>query len=221
LIMRYDTQTGRWASEGGASVSGNGQIVESDAGSGIRGGGWYAFPGERTYAEYTDVDFLQIEGDPELEGKDVHVEMSSGGKSAMMMSWWGDGGFKRLHYRVTKPALGDDIILSSRGMEHGDPTREVEVTVTPAAHAMKPGDMLILTAMGRPYPGGYYLWMSSDPSVASVEYFLNNGAAEHPNRAKVVARRLGRAKITALYVTSTGVTSVASAEVVCRQPKVR
>lgn len=221
LIMRYDAPTGRWAREGGASVSADGQTVESDAGSGIRGGGWYAFPGEQTYAEYTSVNFLQIEGDPELEGKDVHLEVSLGGKSAMLMSWWGEGYFKRLHYRVTMPALGDDIILASRRMKYGNSSSEVEVTVTPEAHAIKRGEMLFLTAVGRPHPGGYYLWTSSDPSIASVEPFLNDGGAEHPNRAKVHAHRLGRVEITALYITYAGMTSVASAEIVCRQPKAR
>jgi hypothetical protein len=144
-----------------------------------------------------------------------------GGKTAMMMSWWGEGGFKRLHYRVTQPALGDDIILSSRGMQYGDSSWEVEVTVTPAAHAMKPGEMLILTAVGRPHPGGHYLWTSSDPSVASVEPFLNDSGTEHPNRAKVVGHRLGRTRITVLYITAAGVISVTSAEVMCREPNAR
>jgi hypothetical protein len=222
LIMRYDAQSGRWAKEdGGARVSDDGQTVESETGSGIRGGGWYAFPGQQTYAEYTSANFLQIAGDPNLEGKDIHTEVGLGGKSAVMMSWWGEGYFKRLHFRVTKPTLGNDIILGSRLMEYSDSSREVEVTVTPGAHAMQPGEMLILLAVGRPYPGGYYLWTSSDPSIASVEPFVNDGGAEHPNRAKVVTHRLGRVKITALYITSAGATSAASAEVICRQAKVR
>jgi hypothetical protein len=219
--MRYDSQTGRWAKEGGAIVSTDGQTVESDAGSGIRGGGWYAFAGEQTYAEYTRVNYLQIEGDPELEGKDLHLEVSSGGKSAVMMSWWGEGNFKRLHYRVTQPALGDYIILASRGMKYGNSSLEVEVTVTPQAHAMKPGEMLILTAVGRPHPGGYYVWVSSDPGIASVEPFLNDAGSEHPNRAKIHAHRLGRVEISVLYITYTGVMSIASSEIVCRQPKAR
>ena len=111
-----------------------------------------------------------------------------------MMSWWGEGGFKRLHYRVTHPALGDDIILPARGSAHTDSSREVEVTVTPGGQAIKPGEMIILSAVGRPHPGGYYLWTSSDPSVASVEPFLNDGGAEHPNRARVVGHRLGEPK---------------------------
>lgn len=221
LIMRYDAQTGHWTRDGGGSVSGDGQTVTSDPGSGIRSGGWYAFPGERTYAEYTSVNFLQIEGDPEFEGKDIHVETSSGGKSAVMMSWWGEGNFKRLHYRITKPALGDDIILGSRGMEHYDSSKELEVTVTPEGQALEPGEMVILTAVGRPHPGGYYVWTSSDPSVASVEPFLNDGGAEHPNRVRVFAHRLGRATVSAFYITSAGETSVASAEVICRLAKTR
>jgi hypothetical protein len=222
MIMRYDAQTGRWTKEdGGARVSDDGKLIESEAGSGIRGGGWYAFPGEQTYAEYTSANFLQIAGDPNLEDKDIHTEVSSGGKSAVMMSWWGEGYFKRLHFRVTKPTLGNDIILGSRRMEYGDSSREVEVTVSPTAHAMQPGEMLILLALGRPYPGGYYVWTSSDPSIASVEPFVNDGGAEHPNRAKVVTHRLGRVKITALYITSAGATAAASAEVICRQSKVR
>jgi hypothetical protein len=221
LIMRYHPQTGRWAEEGGASVSSDGKTVDSDAGSGIRGGGWYAFPGRQTYAEYTNVNFLQIKGDPELEGKDVQLEITSGGKSAMMMSWWGEGGFKRVHYRITHPALGDDIILPARGSAHTDSGREVEVTVTPSGHAIKPGETIMLSAVGRPHPGGYYLWTSSDPSVASVEPFLNDFGAEHPNRARVVGHRLGSVKISAIYITSTGVTSVAFAHVFCRTPKAR
>ena len=221
LVMHYDPQTGRWSRQGGASVRSDGKTVESDPGSGIRGGGWYAFPGEQTYAEYTSVTFLQIEGDADLEGKDIHAEVSLGGKSAMMMSWWGEGQFKRLHYRLTKPALGDDIILGSISLEHSDSSKEVEVTVTPMAHAMEPGEMLILTAMGRPHPGGYYVWMSSDPSIVSVEPFLNDSGAEHPNRAKAVGHRFGQVKINAFYITSSGVTSVASSEVFCRREKGR
>ena len=217
MIMRYDAQAGRWVRDGGgARVSRDGQAVESDEGSGIRGGGWHAFAGERTYAEFTSVNYIQVEGDPDLEGKDLRLEVSSGGKSAVMMSWWGEGGFKRLHFRVTMPALGDDVILGRRGMAHGDSGREVEVTVTPSGQALAPGEMVILTAVGRPHPGGYYVWASSDPSVASVVPFVSEGGGEHPNRAKVVAHRPGRAKVTALYVTSGGATSAASAEVVCR-----
>lgn len=218
-VMRYDARACRWLREaGGARVSADGQTVETDEGSGIRGGGWYAFPDERTHAEFTDVNYLQIEGNPELEDHDVNPELSSGGKSGVMMSWWGEGGFKRLHFRVTRPMLGDDVVLLSPGLEVGIYGREVDVTVEPVALAVAPGETDFLTAVGRPHPGGYYVWTSSDPSVASVEP-VEGGGGQHPNRARVSAHRPGRAKITALYVTNTGATFAASAEVVCRTPK--
>ena len=86
---------------------------------------------------------------------------------------------------------------------------------------MEPGDRLILFAVGRPHPSGYYVWTSSDPSIASVEPFLNDGGAEHPNRANVVAHRSGKVKISAMYITPGGVTSVGTSDVVCRQAKPR
>ena len=222
IVLRYDARAGRWTREpGGARVVADGKTIETDEAGGIRGGGWYAFAGERTYAEFTNVNYLQVAGDPDLEDKDLHLEVSAGGKSAVMMSWWGEGYFKRLHFRVTMPALGDDIVLDSKGMAHGDSSRETEVTVSPEGHAMEPGAMVILTAVGRPHPGGYYVWTSSDASVASVEPFVSDGGAEHPNRARVVAHRPGRAKVTALYVTSAGESSAASSEIICRTPKER
>ena len=47
----------------------------------------------------------------------------------------------------------------------------------------------ICRAMGRPHPGSRYIWTSTDSSIASVEPFLNDGGAEHPNRANVVGPR--------------------------------
>jgi len=74
--------------------------------------------------------------------------------------------------------------------------------------------------VGRPHPGGYYVWTSADPSIASVEPFLNNGT-EHPNRANVVAHRPGKVKISATYITLAGATAVGTSQVICRQAKPR
>jgi hypothetical protein len=216
LIMRYNSTAGRWLKEGMAHVSDDAQTIENDDGYGIGGGGWYAFPSERTQPEVTDVDYLQIEGNPELEGKDLHLEVYGEGKSAVMESGWGEGDFKRLHFRVTHPVLNGEVILGSKGMDSVDPRKDVAVTVTPSADVMEPGKRLILLGRGRPYPGGYYVWSSDDPGIASVVPFLSDGGIEHPNRANVIAHKRGRVKIRLMYVTLAGATAVATAEIICR-----
>ncbi len=222
LIMRYDAKAGRWAKEGTARVSDDGKAVINNDGSGIRGGGWYAFPSERTHPEYTFVDFMQIEGVPYFENAAImNMEVYSDGKSAVMATDSDEGEFKRLHFRVTNLAMNGEVIFGSKGMEPHDTGKAVLVTVTPASHVMELGDRLILYAVGRPHPGGYYIWTSTDPSIASVEPFLNNGGAEHPNRANVVAHMPGRVKISAMYVTPAGATSVGTSEILCRQAKPR
>jgi Glucodextranase, domain B len=222
LVMHYDERAGSWKKEGTARVGDDGKAVVNEDGSGIRGGGWYAFPGEKTQPEFTNVDFIQIEGNPRFEGATItHLEVYSEGKSAVMATAWGEGDFKRLHFRVTVPALNGEPIFDNKGMEPGDPSRAVEVTVTPISHVMEPGDRLILFAVGRPHPGGYYVWSSADPSIASVEPFVSDGGAEHPNRANVIAHRHGTVKISAMYITPAGATSVGSSEVICRQAKPR
>ena len=138
-----------------------------------------------------------------------------------MATGWGEGEFKRLHFRVTGLALNGEVIFDTKGMEPGDTSKIGEVKVTPASHLMERNERLILFAVGRPHPGGYYVWTSSDPSIASVEPFLIDGGAEHPNRANVVAHRPGRVKITAMYITPAGTTSVGKSEVVCREAKPR
>lgn len=222
LIMRYDEREGRWKKEGMARVSDDGKAVINEGGSGIRGGGWYAFPSEKTQPEFTNVDFIQIEGNSRFEGAAIlHLEVYSEGKSAVMATAWGERDFKRLHFRVTVPALNGEVIFNNKGIEPGDTSRAVEVTVTPVSHVFEPGDRLILYAVGRPHPGGYYVWTSDDPSIASVEPFLSDGGAEHPNRANVVAHRPGTVKISAMYITPAGATSVGTSEVICRQSKPR
>jgi hypothetical protein len=220
--MRYDAKASNWAKEGPPRVSDDGQVVINDDGSGIRGGGWYAFPSERTQPEFTHVDYLQIEGNPRFEGVHInYLEAFSQGKTAVLTTTWGDYDFKRLHFRATFPALNGDVVVDHAGMEPGDPSQDFAVTVTPGAHVMEPGDRLILHAVGRPNPGGYYVWTSDDPSIASVEPFKNDGGAEHPNRANVLARRPGKVKISAIYITSFGATTVGTSEVLCRQPDPR
>lgn len=222
LVMRYDSKTGLWAKEGTARVSDDGKTVLNDDGSGIRGGGWYAFPSEKTHPEFTNIDFMQIEGVPRFENATItHIEVYYEGKSAVMATAWGEGEFKRLLFRVTVPILNGEVIFDNNGMDPGDTSQALEVTVTPVSHVMEPGDRLILLAVGRPHPGGYYVWTSSDPSIASVEPFLNDGGAEHPNRANVVAHRPGTVKISAMYITSAGATSVGTSLIVCRQSKQR
>jgi hypothetical protein len=58
--MHYDPVLTSWEKEGLARVSDDGQVVMNEEGSGIRNGGWYAFPSERTQPEFTAVDYLQI-----------------------------------------------------------------------------------------------------------------------------------------------------------------
>lgn len=214
LIMRYNSTAGRWMKEGTAHVSDDAQAIVNDDGHGIRGGGWYAFPSERTQPELTNVNYVQIEGNPELEDKDLSLQAYSDGKRAVMQSGWGEGYFKRLHFRVTHPVLNGEVILGSKGMEPVDPSKEVMVTVTPGGQAMRPGERIILLGRGRPYPGGYYVWSSDDPSIASVVPFLSDGGIESPNRANVIAHKRGRVKIRLMYVTLSGATSVATAEII-------
>lgn len=222
LVMRYDAQAGRWIREGTARASEDGKAVVTDGGSGIRRGGWYAFPSEKTHPEFTNVDFLQIEGNPRFEGTTiVHIEVYSVGKSAVMATARGEGEFKRLHFRITLPAMNGEASFDNKGMDPGDTSKALYVTVSPSLYIMEPNDRLILLAVGRPHPGGYYVWTSADPSIASVEPFLNDGGAEHPNRANVVAHRSGKVKISAMYITPTGEASVATSEVICRQAKPR
>jgi hypothetical protein len=222
LVMRYDSQAGRWVREGTARVSDDGKAVINDDGSGIRGGGWYAFPSEKTHPEFTNIDFMQIEGVPRFEGAAItYLEVYYEGKSSVMATAWSDGEFKRLHFRVTVPAMNGEVIFDNQGMEPGDPSKAVEVTVTPVSHVMAPGDKLILFAVGRPHPGGHYVWTSADPSIASVEPFQNDGGAEHPNRANVIAHRPGKVKISAMYITPAGAISVGNSAVVCRQARPR
>jgi hypothetical protein len=222
LVMRYDSQMGRWAKEGMAHVSDDGKTVTNEDGSGIRGGGWYAFPGEKTQPEFTNIDFMQIEGVPYFENAAIfNLEVYYEGKSAVMATAWGEGEFKRLHFRITVPILNGEIVFDNDGIEPRDTRKTVDVTVTPVSHVMEPGANLILFAVGRPHPGGFYVWTSADPSIASVEPFLKDGGAEHPNRANVIAHRPGKVKISAMYITSAGITAVGSSEVICRQAKPR
>ena len=189
LVMRYDSKAGRWAKEGTARVSDDGKTVINDDGSGIRGGGWYAFPSEKTHPEFTNVDFMQIEGDPYFENAAIiNLEVYYEGKSAVMATAWGEGDFKRLHFRITVPALNGEVIFNNKGMEPGDTSKAVAVTVTPFAHVMELGDRLILYAVGRPHPGGYYVWTSADPSIASVEPFLTTTAARSIRTARTSSR---------------------------------
>ena len=222
LVMRYDSKAGRWVKEGTARVSDDGKAVMNDEGVGLRGGGWYAFPSERTHPEFTDVDFLQIEGNPEFELVHIaHIEVYSEGKSAVMANVWGEYDFKRLQFRLTTVAMNGEVAFGNKGIEPGDTSKDVEVTVTPASNAMEVGDRLILYAVGRPHPGGYYFWTTSDPSIASVEPFLNDGGAEHPNRVNVVAHRPGTVKVSVTYITPAGASSIGTCEVRCRQAKPR
>lgn len=219
LVMHYDSKTGRWVQEGTAHISDDGQAVINDDGSGIRAGGWYSFPSQRTQPEFTNVDFMQIEGDPYFENATItHLEVYSQGKSAVMASGWGDGEFKRLHFRITVPALNGEVIIDSKGMEP-DTGKDVAVTVTPVSYVMEVGERLILLAVGRPHPGGYYVWSSDGPSIASVEPFLNDGGTEHPNRANVIAHRSGRVRISASYITPTGAAPVGTSSILCRETK--
>ena len=133
-----------------------------------------------------------------------------------MESGWGEGDFKRLHFRFTYPVLNGEVVLGAKGKEPVDPHKDLMVTVTPFAHVMEPGSRLILLGRGRPYPGGYYVWSSDDPGIASVVPFLSDGGIEHPNRANVIAHKRGRVKIRLMYVTLAGATSVATAEIICR-----
>jgi hypothetical protein len=220
LIMRYDSQAGSWLREGMARVSDDGKVVMNEEGSGISRGGWYAFPSELRQPEFTNVDYIQIEGNPRFEGTHIsHVEAYAHGKTAVLATAWGDYEFKRLHFRVSVPAMNGDAIFDNQGLDPGDSTREVAVTVTPGAQVMEPGDKLIVLAVGRPHPAGYYVWASEDPSIASVEPFQNDGGAEHPNRANVFARRPGKVRITVMYVTPAGVTAVGASEIICRLPR--
>ncbi|MBC7929584.1 MAG: Ig-like domain-containing protein, partial [Rubrivivax sp.] len=222
LVMRYDERAGSWKKEGTARVSDDAKAIVGETGGGIRGGGWYAFPGEKTQPELTNVEFIQIEGVPRFQGVHIeHVEAYSGGKSSVMATAWGEYDFKRLHFRTTVPAMNGEAIADNKGTEPGDSNSAVAVTVTPTSHVVEPGDRLILLAVGRPHPGGYYVWTSADPSIASVEPFVSDGGAEHPNRANVVAHRPGTVKIRVMYITPTGVTSVGTSDVICRQAKPR
>ena len=222
LIMHYDPLVFSWVKEGLARVSDDGQVVINEDGSGIRSGGWYAFPSERTQPEFTHVEYVQIAGNPRFAGVHFdHLEAYSRGKSALLATDMEGYEFKRLHFRVTFPILNGDVIVDNKSTEPSDSSQTFAVTVTPGAHVMKPGDRLILTAVGRPHPGGYYVWTSDDPSVASVEPFLNDGGAEHPNRANVVARRPGKVKISAIYITAAGATTVGTSDVLCLQAKPR
>ena len=218
LIMRYDSKECRWAREGTARVSDDGLRVINEDGSGIRGGGWYAFPSARTQPEFTVVDYLQIEGNERFEAVSIiKLEAYSQGKSAVLASAWGEWGFKRLHFRVTFPVLNGEIVNGFKGIEPNDTSEEIAVTVTPSAHVLEPGHRLILLAVGRPHPGGRYIWTSDDPSIASVLPFVNDSGSEHPNRANVIAHRPGKVKIHAMYITSTGATSIGTSEIICRQ----
>lgn len=221
LIMHFDLKAGRWLKEGTAHISDDGKVIINDEGSGIRGGGWYAFPGQRTHPEFTSINFMQIEGDPNFEGKAIiNLEVYFESTSAVMASSWGDYEFKRLHFRNTVAIMNGEILVDNKGIEARFPSDSLAVSVTPGSHTMYPGDSLILYAAGRPHPGGNYIWASSDPSIASVEPMLNDGGAEHPNRAKVITHRLGTAKITVTYVTPGGATE-GTATIVCYPKKPR
>lgn|GEM_PF-4884749 len=216
LVMRYDAPTAHWRRVGTAHVSADGRMVESDEGSGLGGGGWYAFPAELPQPEITAVSFMQIAGNEELEGKAlVHLETFEGAYRAVLMSAWGDYEFKRLHFRLTRPWLdADEYIATGNGMPVGFPSAEVAVTVTPVGASIKVGASDTLTAVGRPHPAGYYVWTSSEPSIVSVHAAADDGGTEHPNKAVINAHRPGRARITVAYFSTTGQVTTAVAEVV-------
>lgn len=77
LLMSFDHDAGRYVQVGTARVSADGRVVISDPGSGIRIGAWHATPPEDPLPEATVLSFIQIEGNPAFEGKDVEVTEAS------------------------------------------------------------------------------------------------------------------------------------------------
>lgn len=81
LLMSFDHDAGRYVQVGTGTVSADGRIVKSDAGSGIRVGAWHALPPavppDAAPPEATVLSFVQIEGNPAFEGKDVEVTEAS------------------------------------------------------------------------------------------------------------------------------------------------
>src|SRR5205085_1843947 len=58
-------------------VSADGLTVKSDPGSGIRVGAWHATPPDDPLPEATVLSFVQVEGNPSFEDKDVEVTEAS------------------------------------------------------------------------------------------------------------------------------------------------
>ena len=82
LLMSFDHDAGRYVQVGTGMVSADGRIVRSDAGSGIRVGAWHAAPPRATppdapAPEATVLSFVQVEGNPAFEDKDVEVTEAS------------------------------------------------------------------------------------------------------------------------------------------------
>ena len=77
LLMSFDHDAGRYVQVGTAQVSADGRVVNSDPGSGIRVGAWHATPPEDPLPEATVLSFVQIEGNPTFEDKDVEVTEAS------------------------------------------------------------------------------------------------------------------------------------------------
>ncbi|HEY0458608.1 MAG TPA: carboxypeptidase-like regulatory domain-containing protein, partial [Pyrinomonadaceae bacterium] len=77
LLMSFDHDAGRYVQVGTARVSADGLTVKSDPGSGIRVGAWHATPPEDPLPEATVLSFVQVEGNPSFENKDVEVTEAS------------------------------------------------------------------------------------------------------------------------------------------------
>jgi hypothetical protein len=77
LLMSFDHDAGRYVQVGTGHVSADGRNVTSDAGSGIRMGAWHALPPEPPALEATVLSYVQVEGNPAFEGKDVEVTEAS------------------------------------------------------------------------------------------------------------------------------------------------
>lgn len=126
LLMSFDHDAGRYVKVGTGHVNPDGFSVKSDPGSGIRVGAWHALPPQPPSPEVTVLGYVQIEGNPQFEGKEIISEQAwVEGERAVLLTGSGGSGssltgespyanLPRLDYRATLAVPRNSPPLTSR-----------------------------------------------------------------------------------------------------------
>jgi hypothetical protein len=183
-------------------------------------GAWQSLPPEPPQPEVTVLGYVQVEGNPALDGKEIiSKEAWVEGQRAVETSAPTnlDGVITRVQYRAVL-TLPRDAPPRPAKVEAHYQAAEQKITLSPTRVFLAPEKTIDVTAtLSLPVSGTpKFTWKSNNNDVAKVTFAANNTDASTPNVVTITGgkrEKAGTTKITVEYKSTTGVKAKTELEV--------